>query len=139
MLLLDVNSDRSDSYLKSLEFDHSLITSNGTVFSVVDRAKVFVDFMGEQFTFHRYVFDPTHSAEVTDFISNYFRPPQHTLNPLAEMTFSPLSATSTVDVPPVQIESRLWHCKSFPLLELTTYLNSSTLISSYIIFPACGK
>lgn len=55
--------------------------------------------MEEQFTVNRGFSDCGYSAEITDFLSNYFHQTPVPPDPLAEATLSPLSATSIVDAP----------------------------------------
>ena len=89
-LLRDVNSDRWDSYLESLEVDHASVwraasrltrekrtrnpleTLNGVVSSSEGKAEVFADCMEVQFTVHQGVSEPVHSAAVRDFLSGRF-------------------------------------------------------------------
>ena len=52
-----------------------LETPNGIVSSSEGKAEVFADCMESQFTVHRGVSDPGHSAEVRDFLSGYFSHP----------------------------------------------------------------
>ena len=82
-----------DSYLESLEVDHASVwraagrlkgekrtrdplnTPDGTVYTAEGKAEVFADCVEEQFTVHRGISDPAHTAVVRDILSGYFSAP----------------------------------------------------------------